>query len=229
MLYFFILFLILASTALVYFSDVLDLFCANLFYQNGFYLKDNFWIEMIDVYMEYVICLLYATVLGLWILPKLNLPYVVQNKLSFITHKISIKTNQIIYLSLCFFGSCIALPYGCKIFFHRARPYQTDIYGGECSFTAAFEKSFCPIGDSFISGHTSFSLWLFALALMLPKKIRTIGVVLALSIVLFVACCRVLGGYHYMTDVSFAFLLVGSSILIIYRKIFVSASAFDQD
>lgn len=229
MLYFFILLLILAGTALVYFSDVLDLFCANLFYQNGFYLKDNFWIEMIDLYMEYIICLLYATVLGLWILPKLHLPDVIQNKLSFITHKISIKTNQIIYLSLCFLGASVALPYGCKIFFHRARPYQTDIYGGECSFTAAFEKSFCPIGDSFISGHTSLSLWLFALALILPKKIRMIGVVLALGIVLFVACCRLLGGYHYLTDVAFAFLLVGSCILIIYRKIFVSASAFNQD
>ena len=91
----------MAGTALVYFSDVLDLFCANLFYQNGFYLKDNFWIEMIDLYMEYIICLLYATVLGLWILPKLHLPDVIQNKLSFITHKISNAANSFNYRSLC--------------------------------------------------------------------------------------------------------------------------------
>lgn len=225
---FFILSLFSASVILIYFSDTLDLFFTDLFYQNGFNLRNNFLIQGIDAYMEYAVCLLYATVFGLWILPRLGLPFPLKKRLSFITDKISVGTNQIIYLSLCFFGWCITLPYSFKIFFHRARPYQTNIYGGECSFTGAFEKSACQIGDSFISGHTSFALWLFALALILPSKFRKICTFVALFIVLTVATTRVVGGYHYLTDIYFALLLVSSGILITYWEIFIPINTFNK-
>ncbi len=225
---FFILSITSATIVLIYFSEIFDLFFTDLFYQNGFNLRNNFLIQGIDAYMEYAVCLLYATVLGLWIFPRLMLPYFLQNKLSFITNKISVGTNQIIYLSLCFFGWCITLPYSFKIFFHRARPYQTNIYGGECSFTDAFEKSACQIGDSFISGHTSFALWLFALALILPSKFRGVCTFVAFSIVSIVAVTRVIGGYHYLTDVYFALLLVSGGILMTYRKIFMPENILNK-
>ena len=207
--------LLLLSAGLVLYSSSCDLFLTMLFYDNDFYLQNNAFIKAIDVGSEYFIAALFLLSVGIWCGRWL--------KLSFFTHPLFsfIDTKKLLFLGISFFGWCVAFPYVLKMFFHRARPYQTDLFGGECVFSKAFEKSFsCPVGDSFISGHTSFAMWLFALALVMPEKIRKSMTILSLCIVFMVGASRVLGGYHYLTDVFFAVLLVGSGIFVTWKKCF---------
>lgn len=212
-------FFITASTAvsilLICCSEQCDLFLTGLVYQNGFYLHENLFVDAADTYGEYAICALFAAVCGIFAL-KQKFRTLISNKLNFINAK------TMLFLCISFFGWCTALPYGFKIFFRRARPYQTDIFAGDCTFTNAFVKSFCPTGDSFISGHTSFAMWLFALALVMPQRIRTPSITAAAGIVLTIAASRILGGYHFLTDVYFAILLTGCGIWATYKTMFIA-------
>lgn len=208
------LILFLVSAGVFVYALPCDMFFTALFYDNAFYLKDNIFIKAIDVGSEYFIAALFLLVLGIWSGRKL--------KLSFFMHPVFdfIDTKKLLFLGISFFGWCVAFPCSFKMFFHRARPYQTDVFGGECLFSAAFERTFaCPAGDSFISGHTSFAMWLFALALIMPERIRKFATVFSLFVVFMVGASRVLGGYHFFTDVYFAVLLVGSGIFATWKNI----------
>lgn len=203
----------LISLGLIVFGKRCDLFVTSLFYDyQGFYFKNNVIVDSVDKYIEYVACILYAFCVGVWLLRRVGVSVKVLEKFNFID------TVKVCFLSVCFFGWCVAFPYAFKIFFHRPRPYQTDVFGGEFCFVRAFEKSSYNIGDSFISGHTSIAMWLVSLALILPEKIRKVFCFFALTVVCLVAVGRVLGGYHYLTDVYFAMLLVGSCIWLTYQK-----------
>lgn len=101
-------------------------------------------------------------------------------------------------------------------------------FTGDCPFTGAFVKSFCPAGDSFISGHTSFAMWLFALALVMPQRIRIPSLTAAVGIVLTIAASRILGGYHFLTDVYFAMLLTGCGIWATYETMFIAENCTNQ-
>ena len=59
-------------------------------------------------------------------------------------------------------------------------------------------------------------MWLFALALVMPQRIRTPSITAAVGIVLTIAASRILGGYHFLTDVYFAILLTGLSLIHSY-------------
>lgn len=215
--------LLVMSAGAVIYSAPCDLFFASLFYDNEFYLKDNIFIEVIDVGIEYFIALLFLIVCGICGARKLQIPFFRHPVFGFID------TKKMLFLGSSFFGWCVALPYSFKMFFHRARPYQTDLFWGECEFSNAFEKSVsCPVGDSFISGHTSFALWLFALALIMPERIRKSAVVASLFVVFAVGTSRMLGGYHFFTDVYFAVLLVGSGIFITWKKYFAQNEVLNQ-
>lgn len=209
--------LLLASIGLAAYSVPCDLFFTTLLYDNVFYLKNNIFVNAVDTGCEYFIAALFLAVCGIWSGHKIRPASFTLLPSNFIT------TKKILFLGMSFFGWCIAFPYAFKMFFHRARPYQTYLFGGECPFSSAFEKSFsCPIGDSFISGHTSFAMWLLALALIMPERIRKPAVIFSLSVVLIVGTSRILGGYHFFTDVYFAALLVGSGIFITWKKLFTS-------
>jgi membrane-associated phospholipid phosphatase len=209
--------LIFATAVILYFSQKFDLFFSGLFFDQNFYLQDTSAVYWIDKLGEYLICALYAMILGLWILHKTN------DFHQFFQVKRILSDAKIYFLSVCFFVWCILLPLSFKLFFHRARPLQTDIFNGQCSFSAAFVKSFnCAIGDSFISGHTSLMMWLIALALVTPKKWQKYSFIFAGTIILLVAASRVLGGYHFFSDVYFAIVLVGLGILWTYKTIFLT-------
>lgn len=213
------LWLCLALISVVVFinASACDLFVTNLFYNHGFYLKNNGLINALDKGSEYLIAGLFGLVCGIWGGRKLKLAGFNYPIFSFLDAK------KMLFLSVSFLGWCVAFPYSFKMFFHRARPYQTDLFGGECLFSQAFERSGeCLIGDSFISGHTSFAMWLLAVALVLPKKMQKTAIVMSLMMVLLVAVSRVLGGYHFFTDVYFAMLLVGCGIFATQKKIFAA-------
>lgn len=210
-----------ASILLIRYSEQCDLFLTGLIYQNGFYLRNTVFVDAADTYGEYAICALFAAVCGIFAL-KQKFRTLISNKLNFINAK------TMLFLCISFFGWCTALPYGFKIFFRRARPYQTDFFAGDFPFTGAFVRSFCPAGDSFISGHTSFVMWLFALALVMPQRIRIPSLTAAGGIVLTIAASRILGGYHFLTDVYFAMLLTGCGIWATYETMFIAENCTNQ-
>lgn len=207
-----VLLLIFAVSAV--YSAPCDLFFASLFYRDGFYLKGNGFVKLVDAGTGYFISVVFLSVFIVRVRNKFNL--FTLPAFDFINAK------SFRFLTVSFFGWCLAFPYSLKMFFHRARPFQTVLFGGECAFGKAFEKSSCHAGDSFISGHTSFAMWLTALALIAPEKIRKPLILCSLFIVFAVGAGRVMGGYHFFTDVYFAVLSVGSGIFITRKKMAVN-------
>lgn len=202
-------FVLLLSTLVFLFSENIDLYFSEMFFKDSFYLKNNLFIEIFDKYLEFFIVILFAGCCLLWGLTKLNILNI-------------LNTSKMVFLGFCLVCWCVILPKGLKYFYHRARPFQTDLYFGGCDYTNAFELSTCHIGDSFISGHTSFAMFLVAVALLTPEKIKAKSIIAALCIVLLTGLSRIMGGYHYFTDVYFAVVLVGLGIWMTYKILFIS-------
>lgn len=88
-----------------------------------------------------------------------------------------------------------------KSYSGRARPRDTDLFGGALDFTQA--GSFagkCLKNCSFVSGEASSGGWLLCLVLLLPPRLRApLGIPLA-AISLLMPVLRVVTGAHYLSD-----------------------------
>jgi lipid A 4'-phosphatase len=91
----------------------------------------------------------------------------------------------------------------------RARPRQVDAHPELSLFTPPFVPSdACPKNCSFPAGDASAGFAFLAVALVLPRRWRPIGVAGALALGTFHGGVRMLQGAHYFSDVIFAALLM---------------------
>ncbi|MBU0501084.1 MAG: phosphatase PAP2 family protein [Gammaproteobacteria bacterium] len=88
----------------------------------------------------------------------------------------------------------------------RARPLQTERFGGEKAFTPPFvSASQCKDNCSFVSGHAAMGFFFLALAWVFGKRRwLVLGIVLGSL----VGLGRILQGGHFLSDVVFAFWVV---------------------
>lgn len=101
-------------------------------------------------------------------------------------------------------GVIVVLTAGIKLMWGRAR--YMEILTGDNTFTPWYQPRGLTGGTSMPSGHTSLAAAMFLLPLMfvcMPKMTAyaPTGAALALLFVIFVATTRVIGGYHFMSDV----------------------------
>ncbi|MCY1664021.1 phosphatase PAP2 family protein [Rhizobium sp. SL86] len=89
----------------------------------------------------------------------------------------------------------------------RPRPYETDLFGGLQSFTAAGTlDGSCLKNCSFISGEAAGAGWIACLIVLLPPRLRLVVAPPIIAICLVSPILRVAFGGHYISDVLLGFL-----------------------
>lgn len=101
-----------------------------------------------------------------------------------------------------------------KEFWGRARPRQTDVFGGEHGFTGAWEiVSNCATNCSFTSGEAASSFALVAVALVLPQRMRIPALLAALAWATVMSVNRIAFGGHFLSDVVISWAIVAALIV----------------
>ena len=116
----------------------------------------------------------------------------------------------------------------------RARPFQTTDFGGQQSFTKAWQINLDGGGNSsFVSGEMAGAT---ALAICLTMILRAnqsrigpnlyrVGLTLALSLPLITAWQRMAAGRHFLSDVVISALLIGLLAAVLHRILYGKAVA----
>lgn len=101
-----------------------------------------------------------------------------------------------------------------KEFWHRPRPQDTDLYGGAHPFGLPWMwEGGCRTDCSFPSAESSASMWLVAVALVMPPARRRLVLAAALVWALVISGNRIAFGGHYLSDVLIAWSL---TLLVVF-------------
>ena len=103
----------------------------------------------------------------------------------------------------------------------RARPYQTDSFGGTRQFTPApLPAAQCERNCAFVSGHAALAFSLVSFALLLPAgRRRRLAIAAALGFGALVGIGRIAAGAHFLSDVAYAGLIVVATSWLLYQAI----------
>ncbi len=103
----------------------------------------------------------------------------------------------------------------------RARPHQTEEFGGTRRFTPApLPASECERNCAFVSGHAALGFSLASFALLLPfGPRRRIALTAALGFGALVGLGRIAVGHHFLSDVVYAGLIVFATSWLLYKGI----------
>jgi lipid A 4'-phosphatase len=103
----------------------------------------------------------------------------------------------------------------------RARPYQTEEFGGTRQFTAApLPAKQCERNCSFVSGHAALGFSLVSFAFLLPPGWRRrIALAAAIGFGALVGLGRIAAGHHFLSDAVYAGLIVFATSWLLHRAI----------
>ena len=95
----------------------------------------------------------------------------------------------------------------------RARPFETQNFGGEHQYTPPMQPAQeCDTNCSFVSGHAAMGFYWLSLAWVLKRRYwLVVGLVLGS----FVGLGRILQGNHFLSDIVFSFWTVYFSACVI--------------
>lgn len=103
----------------------------------------------------------------------------------------------------------------------RPRPIQVDLFGGDAPYVEVWRiTGWCEGNCSFVSGEASSTIWLVAVALVLPRAVRTPALVAAAVYAVLLSLNRIAFGGHFLSDVLISFGLTLLVIAIVYRVVF---------
>ena len=107
-----------------------------------------------------------------------------------------------------------------KDHWHRPRPVQVDVFGGQDAFRP-FERrdGACRANCSFVSGEEASSFWSVAPALMAPPALRATALAAALLYAAAAGALRMAFGGHFLSDTLFAALFTWLVIAAVWRAI----------
>ncbi|WP_319531476.1 phosphatase PAP2 family protein [uncultured Cohaesibacter sp.] len=84
----------------------------------------------------------------------------------------------------------------------RARPVQTDLFGGSWPYSEVWVVAGnCQNNCSFVSGEGAMSFWMLGLVLLLPIGWRKLSFWILAAFVALVSFNRILFGGHYLSDI----------------------------
>ena len=201
---------LIASFVVIAFSPF-ELMVSEFFYTKGegFYLRETPFVSFIKSDWPLYVYALMGLCGGLWIGGKIN-----KNSVY------ALKDRALIFIVLSLLVVPGIIVNGLfKGLWGRARPIQITEFGGSLDYTAplVFAEQ-CTKNCSFPSGHAALAFWCVALALLLPKSVRKIGVVCAIIMGVVVSYSRVAGGFHFVSDTIFSFLMVVPWVLWLWRR-----------
>jgi lipid A 4'-phosphatase len=107
-----------------------------------------------------------------------------------------------------------------KSFWGRARPIQTDWFGGAWPYSPPWlPVDHCARNCSFVSGEASASFCLLALAFVVPSRYRVVMAIGAMLFAIAIGWARIAAGGHYFSDVTIAWGLT-LIVILISRQLF---------
>ncbi|WP_319497014.1 phosphatase PAP2 family protein [uncultured Cohaesibacter sp.] len=100
----------------------------------------------------------------------------------------------------------------------RARPVQTDLFGGTWPYSEVWiVTDHCQSNCSFVSGEASMAFWLLGLVFILPLGWRKGGTLVLATLGLLVSLNRIAFGGHYLSDVLLAWALTGWVMVALFQ------------
>jgi lipid A 4'-phosphatase len=202
-----ILTLFAASALLFMVFPGIDIFISRLFFNQGFYLSQQWWTTLMHESMGYFLYVSLASVFGLYLWNKLAKRNVC-----------SVDGKRVAYLLLVLaLGAGVIVNVALKDNFGRARPRDIVEFGGAEHYTPPFViGTECTRNCSFSSGEAAGGFFSLALALALSR--RRAALVAAAGFGAFVSFCRVASGAHFLSDtvVSFFVMVIVADVLYHY-------------
>ena len=197
----------LISSVLFSQFPAIDIHISRIFFDAGFRVKDEWWQTFFREGMVYFLYLSMSSVVGVYVFNRLS-----KRKLYGVDGK------KVCYLFLVLIlGAGLIVNAVFKDNFGRARPRDTEEFGGSKRFTPAFVVSReCDTNCSFSSGEGAAAFFSLALAKALSRK-RAI-LVASLGLGSLVSLSRVAAGAHFFSDtvVSFFVMLIVTDVLYYY-------------
>lgn len=112
----------------------------------------------------------------------------------------------------------------------RPRPVMVEQFGGDMPFMPVWLKTdWCSTNCSFVSGEGSASMWLMALAFVVPKSWRPAVVLTVLPLMLALSANRVAFGGHFLSDTLLAWGLTFLVLLSVYWLLYVKTPRWAGD
>src|SRR4051794_6379214 len=105
----------------------------------------------------------------------------------------------------------------------RARPHQTESFGGTRQFTPApLPAAQCERNCAFVSGHAALAFSLVSFALLLPAgRRRRLAITACCGLGALVGIGRIAAGAHFLSDIAYAGLIVAATSWLLYQAIVV--------
>jgi membrane-associated phospholipid phosphatase len=100
----------------------------------------------------------------------------------------------------------------------RARPIQTDLFGGEGGFTPAWTLSeACAHNCSFVSGEAASAAWMIAGLILLPRPWRAKAAAPLIVYAVALSMNRLAFGGHYLSDILLSWAITGLVLAVLHR------------
>jgi lipid A 4'-phosphatase len=100
----------------------------------------------------------------------------------------------------------------------RARPIQTDLFGGKAGFTPAWTLSeACAHNCSFVSGEAASAAWMVAGLILLPRAWRAKAAAPLIAYAVALSMNRLAFGGHYLSDILLSWAITGLVLAVLHR------------
>ncbi len=112
----------------------------------------------------------------------------------------------------------------------RPRPRMIEEFGGDLPYQPVWKISdYCHSNCSFVSGEASASLWLVAIAFVVPSGWRKPALAFLLPLCLILSVNRVAFGGHFLSDTLISWGLTLLVVLAVYRLLYVNTPPLVSD
>ncbi len=158
--------------------------------------------------------------------------YAIYLLISFITRKtrfIGISRKTILYMALVLaLGPGLLVNGVLKEHIGRARPADTQCFGGEKQFAPAFtQTNECEGNCSFVSGHAAFGFYWLTLGLLGTTVFRKrAGYAFGMFMGLGIGLVRIMQGRHFLSDIVFAGFFVYLAAAALYWLLYVKLDKY---
>jgi lipid A 4'-phosphatase len=201
-----------AVSVLLILAPSLDRAASGTFYTTGvgFGGKDGSWVNIVrtfGIYVNWAIISAFIAAYSAKLLPKVQWQGLSWNDLKFLTAAWALGPGLVVNGIL-------------KSYWGRARPIQTDWFGGKWPYSPPWlPVDHCAKNCSFVSGEAAASFCLLALAFVVPRRYRTATACAALLFAAAIGWVRIAAGGHYLSDVVIAWGLM-LMIILVSRQLF---------
>lgn len=198
-----------------------DLAVASLFYQNAWIGTGNPLVDGAYRGLPYVGRGLVALLLLLWLL-------------TFLPHFAALRGQRLLFaflLSGALAGPVLIVDAGLKNHLGRARPAQTEMFGGTRAYTPAFVPSDqCRNNCSFVSGHVATTAFIMVFGWLGSPCIRRRWLLISVAAAAGMGLVRMSAGGHFLSDCLFAWFATYFGLWLVelaYARVYWLALARD--